>query len=234
MARSFDERRRTWLRLLMGAGVAGGALPRALAPLPAWAAAERPSDGVYRMDGTVTINGTPTNEGLPVVPGDVIKTGADGRTVIVLGEHAFLLQKNTEVQLFGGVADDVLTLLTGRMLSVFGEGKTTIQTPFVTIGIRGTAVYVESGQTRDYVCVCYGEADLAQKQGGQHLETVKTTHHENPRYIYPPGGIKRIEKAKVINHTDQELIMLEWLNWRRPPFYDDLPEDERSPYTYTQ
>lgn len=228
MARSFDsrslnQRRRTWLALM--AGAAGAALSNTFLPRSVLANAERPSDGVHRMEGPVSINGGAAKPGLPVQPGDTIKTGSDGQAIIVLGEHAFLLQEDTEVVLFGGVADDVLRIISGRMLSVFGKGKLTIETPLTTIGIRGTAVYAEHQKDRDYVCVCYGHADLGQKQTGQHLETVETTHHESPRYIYAPGNTKTIEKAKVINHTDSELIMLEWLLWRHPPFYEEDDND---------
>ena len=50
-------------------------------------------------------------------------------------------------------------------------------------------------------------------------ETVKTNHHDEPRYIYSKKNI--IEKAPVINHTDLELIMLEKLVLRKPPFLND-------------
>ena len=47
---------------------------------------------------------------------------------------------------------------------------------------------------------------------------MKTSHHDEPRYIYL--GKNTIEKAPVINHTDLELIMLEEQVLRNPPFLD--------------
>ena len=47
-------------------------------------------------------------------------------------------------------------------------------------------------------------------------ETVTTLHHDQPRFIY--SGEKRIDPASVINHSDQELILLERLVGRVPPF----------------
>ena len=47
-------------------------------------------------------------------------------------------------------------------------------------------------------------------------EIVSTQHHDEPRYIY--SGEKRIDPAPVINHSDQELILLERLVRRVPPF----------------
>ncbi len=51
-------------------------------------------------------------------------------------------------------------------------------------------------------------------------ETVSTTHHDAPRYICVRGEmpIKMIDVAPVINHSDAELIMLEALVGREPPF----------------
>ena len=56
-----------------------------------------------------------------------------------------------------------LTIVSGRILSVFGPGKLTIDTPLATIGIRGTGVYMEITPYRSYVCLCYGQADLQAK-----------------------------------------------------------------------
>ena len=229
--RDFDRRRRDWLRILMGAGAmatATGALP--VISRPAWAAAERAKEGLYRVSGRVHVNGKPVQKGDLVQPGDRVSTGDDGTAVVVMGEHAFLIHENTEVGLFGGVADQVLEIIAGRMLSVFGEGQLDITTPVATIGIRGTAVYVENEDDRTYACVCYGRANLSSSVTGETLERVATRYHDSPRYIYKPGKEKQIEKAPVINHTDSELIMLEWLHLRRPPFYDNLERGERGGY----
>ena len=49
-------------------------------------------------------------------------------------------------------------------------------------------------------------------------ETVRTKHHDAPRYIYPKGMPKMIEAAPVVNHTDTELALLEGLAGRKVPF----------------
>ena len=49
-------------------------------------------------------------------------------------------------------------------------------------------------------------------------ETVRTKHHEQPRYIYGKGMPRMLEAAPVINHTDAELQMLETLVGRKVPF----------------
>ena len=77
------------------------------------------------------------------------------------------------------------------------------------------------------MCTCYGNTIIEPLAAPQQKESISTTHHESPRYIY--GGARRryIKKAPVINHTDQELVMLEALVGRQPPF--DL-DDEDSYY----
>jgi len=49
-------------------------------------------------------------------------------------------------------------------------------------------------------------------------ETVRTLHHEQPRYIMAQGAPQMIMPAPVVNHTDAELVFLESLVGREPPF----------------
>lgn len=90
-----------------------------------------------------------------------------------------------------------------------------------TIGIRGTAAYVEDMGERSYVCTCYGVADIAAADDPAVRETVRTKHHDEPRYVYPAGAAQRIVPAPVINHSDAELVLLESLVGREPPFLED-------------
>jgi hypothetical protein len=87
-----------------------------------------------------------------------------------------------------------------------------------TIGIRGTGIYVEIEARRTYACTCYGEAVLTPVDDPGAAETVRTKHHDQPRYIYGKGMPSMMEAAPVVNHTDAELYMLEGLVGRSPPF----------------
>ena len=104
--------------------------------------------GVYRVRGDVRINGTPAKEGMDVRPGDVITTGPGSETVFVTGKDAFLIRANSRVVVEGALGALALTgmrVLTGAMLSVFAPGDPkTLRTATATIGIRGTAVYLEA------------------------------------------------------------------------------------------
>ena len=47
---------------------------------------------------------------------------------------------------------------------------------------------------------------------------MKTTHHESPLLLTESDGVVRAEPGPFRNHTDAELIMLEALVGREPPF----------------
>jgi hypothetical protein len=190
--------------------------------------------GVQEFTGDLRLNGRPARRGDLVSPGDTATTGPNSSAVIIIGQHAFMLRANSTVEFYpvyfekDGVVSGAIKVATGAMLAVFGQNKeTTIATPIATIGIRGTGCYVETDSKRSYVCLCYGRADLGSAPTGRLLETVETTSHDKPRYIYPPGAPSLISSAPVIDHSDDELRLLEALVHRVPPFDDNdsLQED---------
>ena len=219
----FERMRREWLkRALLG----GAVMPLLLRD--ALAAGKRPS-GMIEVQGEVLINGRPARAGAAVKPGNSIATAPGSSAVFVLGSDAFLIREKSELLTAGRRAlTGSLRLVTGKLLSVFGRGSRRIVTPTATIGIRGTGIYIEAEAERTYVCTCYGLVDIQASNMPEARETVSTTHHEAPRYIYAHGEtpIKMIEPAPVVNHTDAELTMLEALVGRKPPFGDSPP-----PYT---
>ena len=180
--------------------------------------------GVHRVRGDVRVNGTPAKDGMDVKAGDVITTGAGSEVVFVTGKDAFLIRANSRVEAqgaLGALALSGLRIVTGAVLSVFSRGEPkTLRTPTATIGIRGTAVYLEAEESRTYVCTCYGEADIESTADPSARETVRTTHHEQPRYVMGAGAPQMLMGAPVVNHTDAELTLLEILTGRRPPFLD--------------
>ncbi len=185
-------------------------------------AAEAVAQGVARVRGEVLIGGKPAVRGMEVRPGDVITTGRGAELVYVAGRDAFLARSGSRIELSSAATQAVvsgLRLVTGALLSVFESGRPRrIQTATATIGIRGTGIYVEVQKMRTYACTCYGEAELVPVDEPKEAETVRTTHHDQPRYIYPKGMPRMIERAPVINHTDAELILLESLVGRQVPF----------------
>ncbi len=178
--------------------------------------------GIHRLRGDVRVNGVPAKEGMDVKAGDVVTTGPGSEVIFVTGKDAFLVRANSRVEAqgtAGALALAGLRVVTGAVLSVFSPGeRKRLSTPTATIGIRGTAVYLEAEDARTYVCTCYGEAEIASAMDPAERETVRTQHHEQPRYVMGMGAPQMITVAPVVNHTDAELTMLENLVGRWPPF----------------
>ena len=178
--------------------------------------------GVYRVRGDARIDAVPARQGMDVRAGQVVTTAAGAEIVFVVSRDAFLVRQNSRVEVQGAAGALVaagLRIVTGAVLSVFAPGEPKrLQTPTATIGIRGTAAYVEAEPARTYVCTCYGEAEIVPLDDPASGETVRTTHHEQPRYVMAKGAPQMLMAAPVINHTDVELTFLESLLGRFPPF----------------
>ncbi|HNM82135.1 MAG TPA: hypothetical protein PKL28_13845, partial [Rhodocyclaceae bacterium] len=105
---------------------------------------------------------------------------------------------------------------------VFAKGERQIVTPSATIGIRGTGCYIEASPERVYFCLCYGSAEVVPSAAPHQAETYSTRHHDHPLYILPDGR-RSMVPAGVSNHSDAELIELESLVGRTPPFQGLVP-----------
>lgn len=179
-----------------------------------------PGQSIYEIDGEVKINGTMATEKTLIKPSDHIETGRNSKLVFVVGQDAFLLRENSDLQFAGdNLAVQGLRLLTGALLSVFGKPGHQVTTPTATIGIRGTGLYIESELDLSYVCTCYGKTELGPSDDVNSRETITSLHHDAPRYILASGEAgKRIRPAPFKNHTDLELTLIEALVGRVPPF----------------
>ena len=188
-----------------------------------------PNKSIYRLAGAVTVNGIPATMDTRIMPGDTVQTGKDGEIVFVVGGTSMILRADSNVVLdpppkdaSSAIASIIsgLRLITGKLLSVHGKGRPVrMQTVVATIGIRGTGVYMESDPEQSYICTCYGVTDISANNDKESMETVSATHHDKPLYILAkaqPGN--SIRRAPFINHTDQELMLIESLVGRTPPF----------------
>ena len=221
-ARKTRERRRFIARLAaagaLGTGGLSGFMSRALAKgdLPA-------IPGVNRLTGTATVNGRTATVGTPVTARDKLTTGPASTAVVVIKDDAFLVRENTTLEFAesGGLLSRIL-IRTGRVLSVFGKKPVVIKAANATIGIRGTGAYIEVDPDKVYFCLCYGEADI-DGPGMAATKHVKTTHHEQPLVLDERGGIMAALPGPFQNHSDDELILLESLVGREPPFAGTYP-----------
>lgn len=185
------------------------------------AVAAGPAQGVIAASGRVRVEGRAARRGTIVSPGMTVETGPDGRVVFVIGREAFLLRANSRIRTQGAAARTLLTglrVLTGSILAVFSPGgPRQIVTPTLTMGVRGTAVYLSAGADETYACTCYGAVHLEHAGSGESVD-VLARHHSAHRVLARPVSGAVIESAGMVDHTDDELIMLEALVGRRPPF----------------
>ena len=224
-----DPRRRVLIQAL-AAGLfssAGSAVAQILGTAPRKLPA---GQSFYRVSGRVLVNDQQATLKTPVRVGDTLETANNAEAVFVVAEDAFILRGGSRMVIetppaASGLASS-LRLLTGKVLSVFGRGRSTrIATATATIGIRGTGVYTESDPEQTYFCTCYGVADVAASNDPQSRETVSASHHDRPLYILGKGKSGgSIRRAPFINHTDQELMLIETLVGRTPPFVFPLDE----------
>jgi hypothetical protein len=212
----FRRARRDMLLKLAGAGALGAAGLTGVIRAAIAADTEDVLQGVRYSAGAVTINGKLAVRGQTLLPGQTIVTGPASDAVVVIGSHAFYQRENSSFTYETSAAAMTLRYLSGKILSVFGKGRTNLVTKTATIGIRGTGCYIEAEEERTYFCLCYGKAVVSPKNRPQTRKTIKTTHHESPIYI---GSDNLMASAPVVNHTDAELVMLENMVNRVPPFY---------------
>ena len=216
--------RRELLLKLAAAGAlgAGGILGLVRDALSAGSLPATP--GFRHIKGPVGVDATRASIGLNIKPGQTVMTGIGGEAVYIIGPDAFLQREKTKITFEESGGAQFMRIVTGSILSVIGKGRDNrprnlqIATPTATIGIRGTGCYIEAEEARTYFCLCYGEAEVTPKGDPKLKETIQTKHHEHPIYINASGG-QMMAPANVINHTDDELIMLENAAGRWPPFY---------------
>ncbi|MDD4912469.1 MAG: hypothetical protein PHP57_09255 [Sideroxydans sp.] len=188
---------------------------------------------VFRMKGRAWVNGNLVNTNTIIRPNDIVKTSHGSELVFVVGDHAMLLRGSGHLEIephqdnsVGGFLIGGLRLFAGKLLSVSRNKGMKIHTPSATIGIRGTGVYLEAGPERTYFCTCYGEVDVQALNDPDSKETVVSSHHDRPLYIYGKGQpgklVQPLPRLTTPNHSDEELIMAEALVGRVPPFTEKL------------
>lgn len=227
-----DDPRRQWLIQALAAGLFGPAMGLAQAQslfgnrpskLP-------PGQSIYSLSGQVRVNDQPATLSTPIKPGDTLQTAKDSQVIFVVNTHSMILRGDSKLvieTLAAAPADTSLTglligglrMVTGKLLSVSRNSPMRVTTSTSTIGIRGTGFYVESDPEQTYFCTCYGATEVQATEDPESREQVVASHHDRPLYIVKDGGRgKNIRSAPFLNHTDQELALIETLVGRKTPF----------------
>ncbi len=76
---------------------------------------------------------------------------------------------------------------------------------------------MEAAPERTYFCTCYGTVELEDQHRTEKRLVVSGHHVPNVIYAEMTDG-KMMHKTEFMNHTDDELVMLEKLVGRAPPF----------------
>ena len=231
--RELDDPRRRILIQALSMGFFSAGLPASLAWAQAFGSRPAklpPGQSIYRITGQATVNDKAADLNTRINPGDTVKTTKGSEIVFVVGTSAMIARGGSTVVIEkdeGSAIVKGLRMLTGAILSVSRNTPMQLRTTTGTVGIRGTGFYVEAEEDQTYFCTCYGATDVASNAEPENKEAIVAQHHDRPVYILAnaPRG-RNIRNAPFINHTDQELALIETLVGRTPPFV--FPKDSYS------
>ena len=174
---------------------------------------------IHLIKGDVRINSRAAAPTSLIKPGDNVETGPDSKVIFVVDKDAYYLRENSRLSIIEKHSIvDTLRIFSGKLLAVFASGKKKIQSPVATMGIRGTGTYTSVSPGQTYFCTCYGEVDIAAWQNKTMAERVVGTHHAARMITTKDYDDWKVEPAPFVDHTDEELIMLEALVGRKPEF----------------
>jgi len=225
-----DDPRRQWLIRALAAGFFGAATASAQAvTFGIFGSRPRrlpPGQSIYGLSGQVTVNDSAASLSTQIRPGDTVQTGQNSEIVFVVNTHSMILRGDSKLLIEppeGSSGDSLiiagLRMISGKLLSVSRNSPMKLTSSTATIGIRGTGFYIESEPDRTYFCTCYGATEVEATADPSSRESITARHHDRPVYIVTDGGAgNNIRNAPFINHTDQELSLIETLVGRRTPF----------------
>jgi hypothetical protein len=159
----------------------------------------------------VRLNGIPMTRESAIRPGQTVTTEPGGTVWFTLGGDAFFLRPRSRLRLESTAAGEsvanVLRLLTGALGGTFRPGpRRMLLTRGVTIGIRGTGVYVESAPGEVYACTCFGTTEV-------NGSIVSARNHA--ARVHRQGSLMA---APLERHTSEEIARLEQIAGRPYPF----------------
>ncbi len=173
---------------------------------------------IHELRGNVYINNKVATQSSIIGPGDLVTTGHGGRISFSVNADAYMLKEKTSMRIESNdnVVINALRLLTGKLLSVFEKGRNReIITSTATIGIRGTACFLNVMPHTTYFCTCYGKTELRAKDMRKEFEA---THHNAHQLDFDGMKVMGMQLMQVKDHTDDELRQLEAYVGRVPLF----------------
>lgn len=173
---------------------------------------------IHELSGGVHINKRRATATADIEPGDIVSTASDGRIAFSVGGDAFLVGGFTSIQVGDSSSRllNVLQLFAGKLLSVFEPGRRrSIVTGTATMGIRGTACYLDVRPASTYFCTCYGQTEVISRG---RVNGFEGEHHNPWQFDFSDGRMSRMQATGMRDHDDQQLRMLEGYVGRVPLF----------------
>ncbi len=230
MKDEIDDPRRQILVRALAAGLLGSGLTPAQALTFGSFFGGKPAklpetQSIYSVNGDVTVNNETATLKTRINPGDTVETARNSEVIFVVNSHSMILRSESKLVIekeessASALLISGLRMLSGKLLSVSRNSNMRVTSATATIGIRGTGFYIEADPERTYFCTCYGVTEVEASADPQSRETVAATRHDRPLYIVADGAAgNNIRNAPFINHTDQELSLIETLVGRKTPF----------------
>lgn len=199
-----------------------------VAPFSLLSANQRRARRKISFKGKISINGKVVKNINDIKVNASSKIKVEGEESFVqfkIGNDAFKISNNADIKFNGTDNVDKIKVAKGRLLAVFKTGRDRkIVTHNATMGIRGTAVFVEAESEKSTkFCTCYGKTTVKDKSNKDSLKTLEATHHKS---VQISDGV--VEKTSLFyglgqylcnpTHTDNELRDLEAMVGRIPAF----------------
>ena len=175
------------------------------------------ADGkISSLQGNAWINGKPVHAGSTVHFGDHVLTGARASITIILDENVYRLGKRASLTLPTVEKRGKLSLLYGALVAVFRHhSHKTIYTGTAVLGVRGTGFYLNSKFDETYLCLCYGDVDLADAENLNKQAHIHAEHHN--AVVFDHQTLEIRGNQPMLDHQDVGLFELEALAGRVPP-----------------
>lgn len=173
---------------------------------------------IRALSGVVYINKKLARPDAFIRAGDLVTTSHNGSISFTVNGDAYLLKERTSLRVGAerSALIDTLRLLTGKLLGVFESGRERrIITANATIGVRGTACFLNANPGSLYYCNCYGRTELRTKNFSK---TFSASHHDAHHIAFDGDAYMGMAAMEVKDHSDDELRRLEALVGRVPEF----------------
>ena len=170
-----------------------------------------------RFKGKILVNGKPLRSRQQIKINDTVQAiGKDSSVEFSIDQDAFKVSNDATITFQGHKRVSSIDVKAGQMLAAFKKGRPrTIKTMNATMGIRGTAIYLDAKKRQTEFCTCYGKTTVYENDHKKSVKKVSATHH------YPlmikNGKVSKMNPTKP-SHTDNELRKLEAMVGRKPAF----------------